>query len=91
MYSVKIEHFRSCYYRGDLDSEWVIENVKYFKTLKEAKVYVKNAVRGKKDSEIINKKSGCYASYFTGKTWVEENTGEERWERYMYTCEKVAA
>lgn len=80
---VKIRHFRPCYTKGDLDSELVTINALIFDSKKAAKDYIEKAVRGK-DAKIS--KSG--AIYFTGKKWVEENTGEEREEYKEYIITK---
>lgn len=88
MYAVEIHHLRPCYINGDLDSERIIENVKYFGTLKEAKAFIERSVRGKLGNFIKKTRSECYGMYYTNKTWVEENTGEERNESFYFECKK---
>lgn len=89
MYAVSKYHFQSCYVRGDLDSEQVLEKVEHFKTLKEAKAFIDRNVNGKLGAFTNKTISGYGGIYFTDKKWVEENTGEERQEYYTYQAKKI--
>lgn len=91
MYTVKECHCRPTYRKGDLEAEEVVINATTFKTRKEAKNYIENKLRGKKDiwRDYHKGNEKSYCGYSTGKTWVHENTGETYTERFSYTLEKV--
>lgn len=91
MYTVKEWHCRPTYRKGDLEAEEVVINATTFKTRKEAKNYIENKLRGKKDiwRDYHKGNEKSYCGYSTGKTWVHENTGETYTERFSYTLEKV--
>jgi hypothetical protein len=91
-YLVELKHYRPTYRKGDLEDELVIEHARIFKTRKEAKNYIernfpKDSKGGYKDYHRGNKPSRC--AYFTGKTWIHENTGEKCEEYYMFVLTKV--
>jgi len=77
--------------RGDLSSKCELIDVKHYKTRKEAKTFIEQELSGKKNVRREyhrgNTPSNCI--YFTGHTWIEENTGEERQEYYLYTLSKI--
>ena len=74
---------RPTYVRGDLDSENVLLNYKLFTSRKSAKAYIERQLS--KDDIRNYSKSGISYCYHTGsKSWVEENTGERRYEQYTY-------
>lgn len=87
---VKEWHCRPTYRRGDLEAETVVINSTPFKTRKEAKNYIENKLRGKKDTwrdyHRGNEKSYC--GYYTGKTWIHENNGETYKESFTYELSK---
>lgn len=91
MYTVKEWHCRPTYRKGDLEAENVVINVTTYKTRTEAKNYIENKLRGKKDSwrEYHKGNKTSYCGYSTDKTWVHENTGETCTERFSYILEKV--
>ena len=91
MYTVKEWHCRPTYRKGDLEAEEVVINATTFKTRKEAKNYIENKLRGKKDiwRDYHKGNEKSYCGYSTGKTWIHENTGESYAERFSYTLEKV--
>lgn len=86
MYIVNKYHYRPTYRKGDLEDEFVVVYACPFKTRKEAKDYIEKELRGKsnvfRDYHKGNKKSYCI--YFTGKTWIHENTGETCDEYFKY-------
>lgn len=91
-YLVELKHYKPTYRNGDLEDELVIEHARIFKTRKEAKNYIernfpKDSKGGYKDYHRGNKPSRC--AYFTGKTWIHENTGEKCEEYYMFVLTKV--
>lgn len=91
-YVVELKHYRPAYRRGDLEDELVNEHTRVFKTRKEAKDYIernfpKDSKGGFKDYHKGNKPSRC--AYFTGKTWIHENTGEKCEEYYMFVLKKI--
>ena len=74
---------RPTYVRGDLDSENVLLNYKLFTSRKSAKAYIERQLS--KDDIRSYSKSGISYCYHRGsKSWVEENTGETRYEQYTY-------
>lgn len=74
---------RPTYVRGDLDTETVLYNYKLFTSRKSAKAYIERQLS--KDDIRNYSKSGISYCYHTGsKSWVEENTGERRYEQYTY-------
>lgn len=89
-YLVELWHHRPTYRRGDLEDETVIIENKTFKTRKEGKEFIEKRIRGKEAKCVWrkgDKPSYCY--YFTGKTWIHENTGEECLEEFTYFLKKV--
>lgn len=91
MYTVKEWHCRPTYRKGDLEDEEVVINTTVFKTRKEAKAYIEEKLKGKthtwKNYHKGNEKSYC--GYYTGKTWVNENTGETCRESFTYELSKM--
>jgi len=91
MYIVKKYHYRPAYRKGDLEDETVMIGAYTFNTRKEAKAYIERELQGRKDV-TRNYKKGKEASlctYWTGKTWVHENTGETCREDYTYILENA--
>lgn len=91
-YLVEVKHYRPAYRRGDLEDELIIETTRTFKTRKEAKDYIENnfprdSKGGYKDYHKGIQPSYC--KYFTGRTWIHENTGEKCEEYYMFVLKKV--
>ena len=91
MYTVKEYHCRPTYRKGDLEAEQVVINVTTYKTRTEAKNYIENKLRGKKDSWRDNHKGNktSWCGYYTGKTWVHENNGETYRESFTFELAKV--
>ena len=91
MYQVKITHMTEAYERGDLCSKEELVDVITYKTRKEAKAFIEGKLAGKKtvyrDYHRGDTPSVCI--YFTGHSWIEENTGEERQEYYSYRLTKL--
>ena len=80
---------RPTYVRGDLDSENVLLNYKLFTSRKSAKVYIERQL-SKDDIRNYSKSGISYCYHIGSKSWVEENTGETRYEQYtykMFKCE----
>ena len=91
MYKVKEWHGRPTYIKGDLDAEEVVINVITFKTRKQAKDFIEGKLRGKKDAWRRYHKGNeiSYCGYYTGKTWICENSGEPYREAFTYELLKV--
>lgn len=77
--------------RGDLSSKEELVDVKHYKTRKEAKAFIESKLAGKKDArrEYHRGDTPSYCYYFTGHSWIEENTGEKRDEYYSFTLTKI--
>ena len=90
MYTVKEYHCRPTYRKGDLEAEQVVINATTYKTRTEAKNYIESKLRGRsnvfRDYHKGLKKSYC--GYFTGKTWVHENTGDTYKESFTFELSK---
>ena len=90
-YLVELKHYRPTYRKGDLEDELVIESTRTFKTRKDAKDFIEKQFpknkHGYKDYHKGNQPSYC--KYWTGKTWIHENTGEKCEEYYMFVLTKV--
>ena len=90
-YSVEVKHRRPVYRKGDLEDEVVTISFMNFKSRKLAKEYIEKQLSGKKDVSR-NYHKGDVPSvciFFTSKTWVNENTGDECEEYYSYIMRKV--
>ena len=88
MYKVVEEHHRPCYRRGDLEDEWVVINTKMFKLKRDAKAYIESKLKGKPEVFRDISKYLYMCGYFTNRTWVNENTGNECVETYQYRLTK---
>lgn len=89
MWKVEVDHYKPCYINGDLSSESVNVNCEVFKLKKSALDYIKSEVKSYK-SAVTHTQPYYYVSCFTGKKWIEENTGEEREEVYRYKLIKFS-
>ena len=91
MYTVEVRHNTKAYRNGELECELVLEESKNFKTRKAAKCYIESQLKRKHNIQRYYHKgdepSNCY--YFTGVSWIHENTGEECNEYYQYTLKKA--
>ena len=74
---------RPTYVRGDLDSENVLLNYKLFTSRKSAKAYIERQL-SKDDIRSYSKSGISYCYHIGSKSWIEENTGETRYEQYSY-------
>ena len=83
-YAVETRLFTSCYERGDLSSEMRLVNVDYFDTQKEVKNFIL-----RRTGKVSGSRGDYRGIRFTGKVWVEENTGERREEYYEYRSKKL--
>ncbi len=81
---VETRLFTSCYEKGDLSSELKITGTQVFKTMKDAKAFIKS-----KTGEVRKWGDDFYGIKYTGQSWVEENTGEKRDGYYQYTLKKI--
>lgn len=90
-YSVEVKHRRPVYRKGDLEDEIVTINFMNFKSRKLAKEYIEKQLSGKKDISRNYHKGDVpsICTFFTNKTWVNENTGDECEEYYSYIMRKV--
>ena len=88
-YLVEVWHHRPCYRRGDLEDESVITQNKTFKLRREAKEWIETQLRGKKNAVRDYHRSDGVCYYYTGKTWIHENSGEECRESYTYNLKKI--
>lgn len=86
MYTVKEWHYRPTYRKGDLEVENVVINVTSFRTKRAAKEFIENKLRGKKEvwREYHKGDETSYCGYYTGKTWVHENTGDTYNESFTF-------
>lgn len=89
-YSVEKLHNRKCWRRGDLEAEFVVEDVKTFNTKKEIVAYFEREAsaasrRGYK-TKIDTRTRGTIPrlTIHTGESWIHENTGETEHELYEY-------
>lgn len=90
MYEVRVTHMTEAWEKGDLSSELKLEDVKVYKTRKEAKAYIESRLAGKKAFREYHRGDvPSICTYFTGHSWVEENTGEERQEYYSFRLVKL--
>lgn len=91
MYTVKEWHCRPTYRKGDLEAEEVVINATTFKTRKEAKNYIENKLKGKKDIFRNYHKGNerSYCGYYTDKTWIHENTGDTYKEHFTFELLKA--
>lgn len=91
MYTVKEYHYRPAYRRGDLEDEEAVINATSFKTRKAAKDFIESKLKGKtgvyRNYHKGDKRSWC--SYYTGKTWTHENTGETCREHFTFELSKA--
>ena len=80
-----VETYKQCptYVRGDLDSENVLLNYKLFTSRKAAKAYIERHLL-KDDIRNYSKSGISYCYHIGSKSWIEENTGETRYEQYSY-------
>ena len=80
-----VETYKQCptYVRGDLDSENVLLNYKLFTSRKSAKAYIERQL-SKDDIRNYSKSGISYCYHIGSKSWIEENTGETRYEQYSY-------
>ena len=74
---------RPTYVRGDLDTETVLYNYKLFTSRKSAKAYIERQL-SKDDIRNYSKSGISYCYHIGSKSWIEENTGETRYEQYSY-------
>lgn len=88
-YLLEQHHYRPYYRKGDLEDETVIVQTITFKTRKEAKLYLENKLPRKAKCEWHkgDKPSICW--YYTGKTWIHENTGETCEECITWFMKKI--
>jgi hypothetical protein len=91
MFKLTERHHRPFVRRGDLEEETAIVDVQLFKTAKSAKEYVEKKSRGKKLIGSFTKKDYYFMQYFTGYTWVNENTGETNNEYFSFNLSKLTA
>lgn len=90
MYEVRITHMTEAWEKGDLSSKLELEDVKTYRTRKEAKAYIEDRLKGKKAFREYHKgNTPSICTYFTGHSWIEENTGEERQEYYSFRLVKL--
>jgi len=91
MYQVRITHMTEAWERGDLSSKEELVDVKTYKTRKEAKAFIESKLAGKKTvyRSYHRGDTPSICTYFTGHTWIEENTGEERQEYYSFKLTKL--
>lgn len=89
-YLVEVWHYRPAYRNGDLEDESVIIETRTFKTRKEAKAFIESRV-GRKNAKYDWHKGDkpSYVYFWTNKTWIHENTGEECTESFTYCLKKV--
>ena len=83
-YAVETRLFTSCYERGDLSSEMKLISVDYFNTQKEVKNFIL-----RKTGKVSGSRGNYSGFKFTGKEWIEENTGEKCQEYYDYRSKKL--
>lgn len=90
MYKVELLHFHPSTRNGDREETTDLVYCDVYKTKKAAKSYVLWQTMGKKIKVKwgVNK-DPSYIYWFTGKTWINENSGEKREERYTYKIIKV--
>ena len=89
-YLVELWHHRPTYRRGDLEEKLSSLKTKPLKLEKKEKNLLKKRIKGKKAKCVWHKgDTPSYCYYFTGKTWIHENTGEECQEEFTYYLKKV--
>lgn len=91
MYTVETHHHCKDWRNGDLEDKLELIGSKNFKTRKSAKEYIESNLKGHKNVfrnyHKGNERSWC--GYYTGETWVHENTGSKMAEYYQYTMFKT--
>ena len=91
MYKVETYHHKKEWRNGDLEDGFELIESKLFKTRTSAKDYIESKLRYK-NPVTRNYHKGDQTSYcvwFTGNTWIHENTGEKMEEYYQYTLKKA--
>lgn len=80
-----VETYKQCptYVRGDLSSGIILLSYKLFASRKAAKAYIERQL-SKNDYRNYVKEGISYCCRMGSKSWVEENTGETRYEQYTY-------
>lgn len=91
MYKLEIFKFEPAYRNDDLEEDTRLLRVESFKTKKAAKEFIKAELSGKKDIKKCENSGTIpsYYYYYTGNKWINENSGEEREECYIYKLTKV--
>lgn len=90
MYQVKIYHHRPYIRRGDLEDETILSASENFKLRKDAKAYIETKLKSLKNVKRGYVKTGTsYCIGFTGKSWTNENTGDEHDESYKFYLTKL--
>lgn len=93
MYLVEKKHHCKGWRNGDLEDQLEILGTKHFNTKKAAKAYIESEIGNKPKKEVAryphtgDTPSNYY--WFTGETWIHENTGQEMQEYYQYTLKKL--
>lgn len=80
---VETHRTKSCYIRGDLSTETVLEEYKLFSSRKSAKEYIERQL-SKDDLRYYKKEGISYCYKRLKKSWTEENTGETRYEQLTF-------
>lgn len=89
-YILKVSHHRPIYRRGDLEDETVIISVDTYKTRREAKEHIERKLKGQKVVTRDYRKTGISScAYWTGKTWIHENSGETCEEYFHFQMYKA--
>lgn len=90
MYRVEERHLTPYIRKGDLEDTLELLSVNIFKTKKAAKEFIDTKLRKLNN---ISKSPSVLVSYYsglTGKSWINENSGEKCFEGYYYTLKKEA-
>ena len=85
MYKLIKKHRRPVYRKGDLEDETVTA-ISIHQTMKQASLSVQADCPKIKDKFTKNNRTLYYS---TGKTWVNENSGETCLEAYIYQLVKL--
>lgn len=88
MYKVELWHFYPKYRNGDREEGEELINCEVFKTKKEAKAYVLRKAPTKATQHWHKGDTPSFVYWYTGETWINENSGEKREERYYYKVTK---
>lgn len=90
MYLILIRQTCPTIKKGDLEYEDKVIDEKVFKNKKGVTLWVNSKIPSDKEkhTKIVNKEK-TLIYYYTGMKWINENSGEVIYEKYVYEIIKV--